>query len=143
MRAQVALSYPDVSVESLLVEEYVTGGIEMLVGAARDAKWGAFVVVGLGGVWAEIVNDAVVIAGECDRDEIVDAVQSLRGFSVLEGARGDESYDIEALVDAVELIAGLLRESPDLAEVEVNPLLVHAEGKGVTALDALIVNRTY
>jgi acyl-CoA synthetase (NDP forming) len=141
MRARVALSYPEVNVESMLVEEFVTGGVELLVGAARDVKWGAFVVVGLGGIWAEIVNDAVVIAGECDRKEIVDAIQSLRGFRVLNGARGGEPHDIEALVDAVELIAGLLRETPDLAEVEVNPLLVHAEGKGVTALDAFIVYR--
>ena len=141
IRARVALSHPEVNVESMLVEEYVTGGIELLVGAARDVDWGAFVVVGLGGIWAEIVNDAVVIAGECDRQEIVDAIKSLRGFSVLDGARGGERHDIEALVDAVELIAGLLRETPDLAEVEVNPLLVHAEGEGVTALDALIVNR--
>jgi acyl-CoA synthetase (NDP forming) len=141
MRARVALSFPEVNVESMLVEEFVTGGVELLVGAARDVKWGAFVVVGLGGIWAEIVNDAVVIAGECDRKEIVDAIQSLRGFRVLNGARGGEPHDIEALVDAVELIAGLLRETPDLAEVEVNPLLVHAEGKGVTALDAFIVYR--
>lgn len=141
MRARVALSHPEVNVESMLIEEYVTGGIELLVGAARDDEWGVYVVVGLGGIWAEIVNDAVVIAGECDRQEIVDAIHSLRGFSVLDGARGGERLDIEALVDAVELIAGLLRESPELAEVEVNPLLVHAEGRGVTALDALIVKQ--
>ncbi len=140
MLARVTLAYPEANVAKMLVEEFVTGGVELLVGAARDAKWGAFVVVGLGGIWAEIVNDVVVIAGECDRHEIVDAIQSLRGFGVLDGARGGEPFDIEALVEAVELIAGLLRETPGLVELEVNPLLVHAKGKGVTALDALIVN---
>jgi len=141
MRARVTSSHSQVNVESMLVEEYVAGGIELLVGAARDVEWGVFVVVGLGGIWAEIVNDAVVIAGECDRQEIVDAIKSLRGYSVLEGARGGQRHDIEALVDVVEMIAGLLRETPELDEVEVNPLLVHAEGKGATALDALMVHR--
>lgn len=141
MRARIAATRPDAVVDGVLVEGVVNGGVEMIVGARRDSSWGDNVLVGLGGVWTEVIHDAVVLAADADRREIVAGIDSLRGAATLRGARGGVMSDIDALVHAVELIGGLLRATPAVAEIEVNPLLVLAKGEGVVALDALIVTQ--
>ena len=141
MPARARASRPDAVVDGLLLEEFVRGGVETIVGARRDDSWGDTILVGLGGIWAEVVNDAVVIAADADRNEILTAVDSLRGVAVLRGVRGGETADFDALVSAIELIGGLLRATPLCAEIEVNPLLVLPSGGGVVALDALVVSR--
>lgn len=132
-------SRPDATIQGVLVEEVLNGGVEMIVGARRDATWGDSVLVGLGGVWAEALKDAVVVAGDAGRSEIRSAVESLRGIGVLRGLRNGVVADVDALVDAVALIAGVLRATPECTEIEVNPLLVLPSGEGAVALDALIV----
>ena len=128
--------------DGVLVEEVVNGGVEMIVGARRDSSWGDNVLIGLGGVWTEVIKDAVVLAADADRIEIVSGIDSLRGAAALRGARGGVMSDIDALVHAIELIGGLLRATPGIAEIEVNPLLVLPKGEGVVALDALIVRQS-
>jgi acyl-CoA synthetase (NDP forming) len=142
MCARIGATRPDAVVDGVLVEEVVNGGVEMIVGARRDATWGDIVLVGLGGVWTEVIKDAVVLAADADRSEIVTGVDSLRGAATLRGARGGVISDIDALVHTVELIGGILRATPGIAEIEVNPLLVLPNGEGVVALDALIVRQT-
>jgi len=141
MPARALASRPDAVVEGLLVEEFVRGGVETIVGARRDDSWGDTILIGVGGIWAEVVNDAVVIAADAERSEILTAVDSLRGAAVLRGARGGETADLDAFVSAIELIGGLLRATPMCTEIEVNPLLVLPSGGGVVALDALVVSR--
>jgi acyl-CoA synthetase (NDP forming) len=142
MCARIGATRADAVVDGVLVEEVVNGGVEMIVGARRDVTWGDNVLVGLGGVWAEVIKDAVVLAADADRSEIVTGIDSLRGAATLRGARGGVMSDIDALVHAVELIGGTLRATPGIAEIEVNPLLVLPNGEGVVALDALIVMQT-
>jgi len=136
--AAVSASRPDARVDGVLVERVVSDGVEMLLGARRDPAWGPYLVVGLGGVWTEILGDATVVAADADRDEIADAIAGLRGAAVLRGARGSRPRDVHALLGAAELVAALLRCSPGVAEIEINPLLVRAEGDGVVALDAVV-----
>ena len=138
MIADVQAARPDAIIDGILVEQARSGGTEMLVGARRDPVWGPFVLVGLGGVWAEIIRDTVVIAGEADRSEILERIGCLRSAAVLRGARGEAPRDIEALIDTIELLAGILRSTPEIVEIEVNPLLVLAHKEGVVALDAVI-----
>jgi acyl-CoA synthetase (NDP forming) len=134
----VADRCPDACVTGVLVEQAVQGGVEIIVGAKRDPDWGPFTVVGLGGIWTEVLKDTVIVAGGASRSEVLAALRTLRGFPVLRGARGSPERDIDALVDAVELIGGLVEATPAIVEIEVNPLLVMDSGRGVVALDALI-----
>ncbi len=133
-------SRPDAAINGVLVEQAIRGGVEMIVGARRDPLWGETVLVGLGGVWTEILKDAVVISANADRAEIRVAIDSLRGGAMLRGARNGVVSDMDALVEAVELIAGLLRATESFKEIEVNPLVVLAEGEGAIALDAMIIS---
>jgi len=139
MLARISVTCPDAVIDGVLVEEVVDGGVEVIVGARRDVNWGETVLIGLGGVWAESFDDAVVISADADRSEILTAIDSLRGAATLRGARGTMKSDIDALVRAVELMGGVLRSTPPCVEIEVNPLVVLSDGQGVVALDALIV----
>lgn len=138
---RISQTRADAVIDGFLVEEVVGGGVEIILGARRDAAWGEVVLVGLGGVWAELMNDSVVLSANAAQREILAGIESLRGSATLHGARGGAMSDIDALVDAVELIGGTLRSTPRVAEIEVNPLLVLPSGEGVIALDALIVTQ--
>ncbi len=139
---RIGVARADAVIDGVLVEEVVNGGIEMIVGARRDVDWGNTVLVGLGGVWAEVMGDVIVLAADADRSEILTGIDSLRGAASLRGARGGMMADLDALVSAIELIGGVLRATPGIAEIEVNPLVVLPQGEGVVALDALIVAQT-
>jgi len=141
MLARILASHPDAVIDGVLVEEVISGGVEVIVGARRDAAWGETVLIGLGGVWTEVFNDAVIVAADADRREILTAIDSLRGAATLRGIRGAAVSDLDALVSAIELLGGILRATPQCAEIEVNPLLVLPRGEGVVALDALVVAR--
>lgn len=141
MLARIGAARPDATIDGVLVEEIVRGGVEVIVGARRDALWGDTVLVGLGGVWAEVVKDAVVVSADADRSEILAAIDSLRGVAALRGVRNSIISDLDALVGAVELLAGTLRATPQITEIEVNPLMVLPKGAGVVALDALVVTQ--
>lgn len=141
MCARISESRPDAVIDGFLVEEVVGGGVEMIIGARRDAAWGDVVLIGLGGVWADLMDDHVVLAADAHPREILSGIESLRGSATLRGARGGAMSDVDALVDAVQLIGSTLRVTPHVVEIEVNPLVVLASGEGVVALDALIVTR--
>jgi acetate---CoA ligase (ADP-forming) len=136
--ANVSVGRPDARINGVLVEKAIEGGTEMIVGARRDPHWGPYLIVGLGGLWVEAVGDAVILAGDSDRSEVANGIKGLRAYTLLSGARGGPARDIDALLDAIELIGALVRATPEVVELEVNPLLVLGAGQGVVALDALI-----
>ncbi len=139
MLRRVHAARPDATVQGVLVEEVVRGGVEMIIGARRDVAWGDTILIGLGGIWAEVLRDSVMVSANAVRREIRSAIDSLRASAALRGLRSGVAGDIDALVEAVELIGAALRATPHCVEIEVNPLVVLKEGAGVVALDALIV----
>jgi acetate---CoA ligase (ADP-forming) len=130
---------PQIKLDGILVEKMSPKGVEMMVGAKRDPDWGAVLLVGLGGIWVEALGDVQLLAVHADEAEIVEALRKLRLAKLLAGFRGVPPGDIEALAQAVMAIGRLMQTVPELTEIDVNPLMVHAKGQGVTAVDALIV----
>jgi succinyl-CoA synthetase beta subunit len=110
-----------------------------MVGAKRDHSWGTVLLLGLGGIWVEALGDVQVVPGNADEAQILDALGKLRSAKLLAGVRGAPPADVDAVVQAVMAIGRLMQAMPELTEIDVNPLLVHAKDQGVTALDALIV----
>ena len=116
------------------------GGIELLVGIVTDPVWGQVLAVGLGGVWVEILRDTAVRVLPVDRDQIRQALRSLRGAQLFDGPRGTEKADLDAVADAIAAAAALAGRLGDRLEaLEINPLLVR--GSQVEALDTLITWR--
>jgi acyl-CoA synthetase (NDP forming) len=115
----------------------VEDGIELIVGSRRDARFGPVTLVGMGGLYTEVLGDvAVALApiGEADAERLIG---SLRGAPLLLGARGRPALDVTAAAWATAALSRTAAEHPEIDELEINPLLVLTEG--ALALDARIV----
>jgi acyl-CoA synthetase (NDP forming) len=132
---------PEVVLDGCLVEKMSAKGLEFMVGAKRDPEWGTVLLLGLGGIWVEALGDVQLLPGNADRQQISEALGKLRSVKLLAGVRGAPPADAEAVIETVLAIGRLMQTVPDIVEIDVNPLMVHAKGQGVTALDALIVTR--
>jgi acetate---CoA ligase (ADP-forming) len=130
------LAPPAVSVEAMAD---VTSGVELILGSIRDARFGAVVLVGLGGVFAEVLGDVACAIAPVSVDAARTLLLSLRGAPVLLGARGRAPADLDALAEAVARVSRVAAAHPELAELELNPVL--AGPSGVLALDARVVLR--
>jgi acyl-CoA synthetase (NDP forming) len=139
LHASLAKARPELSPEGVLVERMSPPGIETVVGARRDPDWGAVVMVGLGGIFVEALDDVRLVAPDATMEEIVGEIGKLRGSKLLAGMRGAPPADTEALADIISKIAALMRARPEIAEIDLNPVMVYAKGKGACALDALVV----
>jgi acyl-CoA synthetase (NDP forming) len=109
----------------------------MIVGCRRDPRFGPLVLVGLGGVYAEVLRDVAVTLAPADPDELERLIRSLRGAALLTGARGRPPVDIAAIARSGSLLSRLAAARPELAEIEINPLLALPDG--AVGLDARVV----
>ncbi len=125
---------------AFLVERMVSGPVvELIVGVERDPQFGPALVIGAGGVMVELLADSVSLLLPVDRDMIGEALGSLRVAGLLQGFRHAPPADTEALIDAIEGIARFtLAHWDELLALDVNPLLVGAQGAGVAAVDAVV-----
>ncbi|WP_238017614.1 acetate--CoA ligase family protein [Dactylosporangium sp. AC04546] len=131
---------PGLRVDGVMVSPMRRTGLELLVGVQRDDEWGLVLVVGLGGVWVEILGDTAMRMLPVSRAGIERMLGELQGAALLRGARGRRPVEIDSLVDAVAAVAAAAQSLGDrLDSLEVNPLLV--DGGDVEALDALLVLR--
>ena len=135
-------AHPGVGIRGVLVQAMAAPGHEMILGVTRDPDFGAMLMVGLGGIHVEVLRDVVFSPVPIGRDEARALLGELKGAGVLDGARGAPPADRMALA---ELIATLSRFAADHAnlieEIDLNPVVVHPEGQGLTVVDALIVKR--
>jgi acyl-CoA synthetase (NDP forming) len=126
--------------EGVLVSELVTGGVETVVGVAQDDLFGPTIMFGLGGVFVEVLKDVTFRVPPFDRAETLRMVHEVKGFPLLDGARGRPKADVKALVDVILKVQRLALDlSGQLAELDINPLVV--KQKGAVALDALAVTK--
>jgi acetate---CoA ligase (ADP-forming) len=139
MMRNVKHAAPNGKLDGALIEKMSPRGIELMVGAKRDPGWGTVLLLGLGGIWVEALDDLQVLPATADKLQIIDALGKLRAAKLLVGVRGAPPADLTAAAEVVLAISGLMRCVPEISEIDVNPLMVHAKGDGATALDALIV----
>jgi acetate---CoA ligase (ADP-forming) len=132
-------AFAELDAQKLSVEEMapVGDGVELIVGARRDLRFGAVVLVGLGGIYVELLDDVAVALAPIGEEHAERLVRSLRGAPLLEGARGRPPLDVAAAARAVASVSRAAAACPAIAEVEVNPLLVLPAG--VLGLDARVV----
>ncbi|MEP9387897.1 acetate--CoA ligase family protein [Mesorhizobium sp. KR9-304] len=127
----------------LYVERMVEGAVaELIVGVTHDPLFGPVMTVGAGGVLVELLKDSVTLLMPPTRTEIETALESLKMFPLLDGFRGRPKADLDAAIEAIANIADFaLTRGNVLAELDINPLIVCAEGKGAWVADALLVTR--
>ncbi|MFI1709271.1 acetate--CoA ligase family protein [Streptomyces griseoruber] len=134
--------YEGVSLDGVLVCQMVERGVEMVVGVTHDDLFGPTVTVGLGGVLVEVLRDAAVRVPPFGEEQARGMLAELRGRVLLDGVRGRPPADVDALVEVVLRVQRMALElGSDLAELDINPLVVLPFGQGAVALDALAVCR--
>jgi acyl-CoA synthetase (NDP forming) len=127
-------------IDGVIVTELVEGGVETVVGVSTDELFGPVVMFGLGGVFVEVFEDVTFRVPPFDKDEANRMVREVKGFKLLEGARGQKPANVRGLVDVIMEVQKLALDHADaLDELDINPLLVGP--KRVVALDALAVPR--
>jgi acyl-CoA synthetase (NDP forming) len=130
---------PGVVLDGILVEAMGAPGVELIVGARADPDWGAVILVGFGGVQAEILKDTRLVSPAMPRAAITAALEQLRCAPLFKGWRGAPPLDVEALVDLIEQVAGVMQANPRIREIDLNPVLLYPRGQGAIALDALMI----
>ena len=131
---------PDARVEGILVSPMISGGVEIIAGVVRDPAFGPVVMFGLGGVFVEVLKDVTFRAAPFDVPEAHRMIREIRGFAMLEGVRGAAPSDIDALAKMLSALSAFAAANADTVEsIDLNPVRVMEKGKGVVALDALIV----
>ena len=125
----------------LLIQEMVQG-TEVLIGARTDPQYGPFLMVGLGGIFVEVLKDVSIRLLPVDKREAREMLKELRGYKVLEGVRGQKPRDVDALVKAMvglsEIFAG---HRNHLSDMEINPMMVREQGRGAVAVDVRLVRK--
>ncbi len=133
---------PDARIDGVLVQEMVQGGTEVIVGVSRDPQFGPTVMFGLGGTLVEVYQDVSLRVAPLTRTDAEEMVDEVKGSVLLRGYRGKERGDVEGLIDVILKVSRLamdLRE--EVMELDINPLIILGEGRGVKAVDALIVKK--
>ena len=126
--------------QGVSVQEMVRGGHELIVGMTRDPQFGPAVLLGLGGIFVEVLKDVALRMPPLDQEDAHDMIDSLKGKAILKGARGAPPADIEALVSVLVNFSQLCLDlKDDVREIDINPLVLFEQGQGAKALDCLIV----
>jgi acetyltransferase len=121
------------------VQQMVTGGREVLLGMSRDPQFGPLVAFGLGGIYVEALKDVSFRVAPFGRREADEMIREIRSYPLLEGVRGEQPADHEAMVDALIRISRLVTDFPEILELDINPLVVFEEGQGAMAIDMRLV----
>jgi acetyltransferase len=133
---------PDAAIQGVLVGPMAKKGVEIIVGTLLDATFGPMIMVGLGGITTELFKDVIYRPAPVSAAEATAVVAELKAAPLLNGFRGAAKTDIPALSQLIAQISMLASQFvTEISEIEINPVLVHPQGQGVTIVDALVVKR--
>lgn len=121
-----------------IIQPMVPSGIEMIVGITHDPVFGPIMVCGAGGVFVELLKDVSVRITPLTDQDVSEMIRSLKTFPLLAGYRGGPSYDVKSLEQVALRVSALVEDIPEIGELDLNPVIVLPEGKGVSVVDARI-----
>ena len=130
---------PDARIWGCVVQEMVPKGLEVLVGMNRDPQFGPLVTFGLGGIYVETLKDVTFRVAPFSIAEAEEMMGEIRAHALLDGVRGNPPADKAAIREALLRIGQLVQDFPEIAELDINPLMVYTSGEGAIALDMRLV----
>lgn len=135
-----ALYDPEAVINGISMQEFVEGGVEMLVGVKNDPLYGPVVLLGMGGIFVELFKDYAMRLAPINLNQAYEMISELKGAQLLHGFRGSSEADIESLADLLVRVSHLaIYHKEKIGELDINPLKVLPKGNGVKAVDALVV----
>lgn len=121
-----------------IIQPMAPSGIEMILGVTHDPVFGPIMVCGAGGVFVELLKDVAVRITPLTDQDVSEMIHSLKTFPLLTGYRGGPSYDVKSLEQVALRVSALVEDIPEIGELDLNPVIVLPEGKGVSVVDARI-----
>ncbi len=132
---------PRARLDGVEVVEQVAPGLEIIVGARRDPSFGPVVMFGLGGIYVEVLKDVAFRALPLSGAEAALMMRDIRSAPLLAGVRGEAPKDVDSVQDAIGRVGALLARFDDIADIEINPLMVYEQGMGSKSVDVRILLR--
>lgn len=139
LQDNLAENCPGLELDGVLLEAMGEPGLELIVGAKNDPDWGPVLLVGFGGVQAEVIKDVRLLPPDLPEKEIIREIFRLKAGALLAEFRGAPARDVPALANLIYRLGRLMLGEPSIREIDLNPVLVYPRGQGVMALDALIL----
>jgi len=124
-------------IRGVLVQEMAPNGIEVIVGAIKDAQFGQTVMFGLGGIFVEVLKDVTFRVAPITLDDAKEMITGLKAYPLLKGVRGQPPADTNAIAKILVNVSKLVMEHPEIKELDLNPIMAYA--KGVATVDARII----
>jgi len=138
--ARAKTAQPDAKVDGVVVAPMISGGVETILGVKVDPAFGPVVLFGLGGIFVEVLGDVTQRLAPFGVEEAHEMMREVKGFPLLDGARGAAPADLDALAEALARLSVFAHENAERIEsIDINPFLVLPKGQGAYAVDALIV----
>jgi acetyltransferase len=130
----------DADIDGVAIQEMAPWGTEVILGSVNDPTFGPSVMFGLGGIFVEILKDVTFRVAPVSADQAFKMLSDINGAPILEGARGEEPKDRQALAEVLSRYSQMIYDLQDeVAETDANPVIVYDEGEGVTIVDARII----
>jgi len=140
IHSNVEKNSPNAEISSILVQEMAKPGLEMILGFKKDAIFGSVIILGLGGVYVEILKDVTMRTLPLTNLDVEEMINELKGSELLYGLRGEAEKDIDALKEIIINFSSFVYKNEEyLSEIDINPLIVYEKKEGVKALDGLII----
>jgi len=130
---------PEAQIEGVEVTEMVSAGTEIIAGAKIDPSFGPIVMVGLGGIYVEVMRDVTFRAHPLNRGEVLSMIEQIRSYPLLLGVRGEKTKDIGSLVDIILTLGSIVQKCRGITDIEINPVMVYEQGAGAKAVDVRIL----
>jgi acyl-CoA synthetase (NDP forming) len=131
--------HPAANIHGVLISPMDESGVEIIIGTSRDADFGPIVILGAGGTLVEVLDDVIVAPAPASKAELLDLIDNWKGKRLLDGSAGMPAADIDALVDLTVMVSRFAASAENVASLDLNPVIVHARGCGVSVVDALII----
>jgi acetyltransferase len=139
MMATVRNNEPKADIKGALVEKMVMDCQQVILGMNKDPQFGPMIMFGLGGIFVEVMKDVCFGLAPLTADEALKMIQNTKAYKLLMGARGTKPADVKAIVENLQRMSQLVTDFEEIAEIDLNPLMVGADGTGATIVDARII----
>ncbi len=126
-------------IDGVLMEQMAKKGVEVIIGAFRDPKFGPMCMFGLGGTLVEVMEDVTFRFAPMWKISAEIMVTSIKAYKILKGIRGNPPSDIKSIIECILRLSQLVTEHPEIAELDINPLIVYPEGQGCAVADSRIL----
>jgi len=139
MKGAIAEKFPKVEIDGILIQKMAKPGREVILGMNRDPHFGPLIMFGLGGIYVEALKDVVFRLAPVRELSVMRMIKSIRAVKILEGVRGEKPADFDSISECLSRLSQLSCEQCDIAEIDINPLLVYPQKEGALVLDARIL----